>query len=107
MADRVGVRGGGGEQQRLAALLKKDPVVRFLWKRRTGFAAVLTLAAIVVFAFFARWNTLWLPHWIGDQSHYLALLAREACERGGDAVTWDEVVNSKTTLEFDLAGLTV
>jgi myo-inositol 2-dehydrogenase / D-chiro-inositol 1-dehydrogenase len=39
------------------------------------------------------------------QSHYLALLAREACYRGGDAVTWDEAVNSKKALEFDTTGL--
>lgn len=39
------------------------------------------------------------------QSHYLALLAREACYRGGSPVTWDEVVNSKAALEFDTSGL--
>jgi predicted dehydrogenase len=39
------------------------------------------------------------------QSHYLALLAREACFRGGAAVTWDEAVQSKTTWEFDATGL--
>ncbi len=41
------------------------------------------------------------------QSHYLALLAREACYRSGETVTWDEVVNSKAALEFDTSGLTV
>jgi predicted dehydrogenase len=41
------------------------------------------------------------------QSHYLALLAREACHRGGEKVTWDEVVNSKKAMEFDTSGLTV
>jgi len=39
------------------------------------------------------------------QSHLLALLAREACERGGERVTWDEVVSSGKTLEFDTTGL--
>ena len=41
------------------------------------------------------------------QSHYLALLAREACYRGGEPVTWDELVNSKQALSFDTSGLTV
>lgn len=39
------------------------------------------------------------------QSHYLALLAREACYRGGEVVTWDDVVNSKKVSEFDTKGL--
>jgi len=39
------------------------------------------------------------------QSHYLALLAREACYRGGEPVTWDEVVGSKDAFEFDTTGL--
>lgn len=39
------------------------------------------------------------------QSHYLALLAREACYRGGETVTWDQVVNSKDTFKFDTSGL--
>lgn len=41
------------------------------------------------------------------QSHYLALLAREACYRGGETVTWDEVVKSTKAFEFDAEGLTV
>ncbi|MCH7227249.1 Gfo/Idh/MocA family protein [Haloferula sp. A504] len=41
------------------------------------------------------------------QSHYLALLAREACYRGGETVTWDEVVKSTQAYEFDTTGLTV
>lgn len=41
------------------------------------------------------------------QSHYLALLAREACYRGGDVVTWDEVANSKKAFAFDTTGLRV
>jgi predicted dehydrogenase len=41
------------------------------------------------------------------RSHYLALLAREACYRGGDVVTWDEVVNSKNAFAFDTTGLKV
>jgi predicted dehydrogenase len=39
------------------------------------------------------------------QSHYLALLAREACYKQGATVTWDEVVKSKTAFEFDTTGL--
>ena len=39
------------------------------------------------------------------QSHYLALLAREACYRGGESVTWDEVVSSKKAFTFDTTGL--
>lgn len=41
------------------------------------------------------------------QSHYLALLAREACYRGGDVVTWNESVGSKKAFEFDTTGLKV
>lgn len=39
------------------------------------------------------------------QSHYLAMLAREACYANGKTVTWDEVVNSKKVMSFDTAGL--
>ena len=39
------------------------------------------------------------------QSHYLALLAREACYQGGKPVTWDELVNSKKKMHFDTSGL--
>lgn len=39
------------------------------------------------------------------QSHYLALLAREACYKQGESVTWNDVVNSKTAFEFDTTGL--
>lgn len=39
------------------------------------------------------------------QSHYLALLAREACYKQGASVTWDEVVNSKIAMAFDTTGL--
>lgn len=39
------------------------------------------------------------------QSHYLALLAREACYKQGETVTWEDVVNSKTAFEFDTTGL--
>jgi len=41
------------------------------------------------------------------QSHYLALLAREACYRGGEPVTWEEVVKSTKTMSFDTTGLKV
>lgn len=40
------------------------------------------------------------------QSHYLALLGREAAYRGGDSVTWEDVVKSTKTMEFDTSGLT-
>ena len=39
------------------------------------------------------------------QSHYLALLAREACYKQGEAITWQDVVSSKAALSFDAAGL--
>ncbi len=39
------------------------------------------------------------------ESHYLALLAREACYKQGATVTWDDVVNDKTAIEFDRTGL--
>ncbi|MBT8043513.1 MAG: Gfo/Idh/MocA family oxidoreductase [Verrucomicrobiae bacterium] len=39
------------------------------------------------------------------QSHYLALLAREACYQNGKVVTWDEVLNSKDVMNFDTTGL--
>lgn len=39
------------------------------------------------------------------QSHYLALLAREACYKQGEAITWQDVVSSKAVLSFDAAGL--
>ena len=40
-------------------------------------------------------------------SHYLALLGREAAYAQGATVTWDEVVESKKTMDFDTSGLTV
>ncbi len=39
------------------------------------------------------------------QSHYLALLAREACYQQGETVTWDQIINDKTRLKFDTTGL--
>ncbi len=39
------------------------------------------------------------------QSQYLALLARDACEKGGAPVTWDEAVKNPASLTFDTAGL--
>jgi predicted dehydrogenase len=39
------------------------------------------------------------------QSHYLALLGREACYRQGETVAWQDVVSSKAALSFDTAGL--
>lgn len=41
------------------------------------------------------------------QSHYLALLAREACYRQGEVVTWDEIVKSTAACGFDTTGLNV
>ena len=41
------------------------------------------------------------------QSHYLALLGREACYRGGSPVTWQEIVSDKKALTFDTTGLAV
>ena len=34
---------------------------------------IIMVFAIVAFAFFVRMNTFWLPHWKGDQSHYITL----------------------------------
>jgi predicted dehydrogenase len=39
------------------------------------------------------------------RSHYLALLGREACDRNGETVTWDEVVKSTKAFAFDTSGL--
>ncbi len=39
------------------------------------------------------------------QSHYLALLGREACYANGKPVTWDEVVASNEVMKFDKVGL--
>lgn len=41
------------------------------------------------------------------QSHYLALLGREAVYRNGETVSWEEVVNSRERLELDQTGLKV
>lgn len=38
------------------------------------------------------------------QSHYLALLAREACYKQGETVTWKDVVNSHAAFAFDTTG---
>lgn len=40
-------------------------------------------------------------------SHYLALLGREAAYAQGATVTWDEIVKSRKTLEFDTVELRV
>ncbi len=40
-------------------------------------------------------------------SHYLALLGREAAYAQGKTVTWNEIVNSTKMLEYDTAGLKV
>lgn len=39
------------------------------------------------------------------QSQYLALLTRDACEKGGPSVSWDAAVNNPKSLEFDTTGL--
>ena len=41
-------------------------------KRQKIIISIL-LVLIMVFAFLVRRNTFWLPHWQGDQSHYLGL----------------------------------
>lgn len=40
-------------------------------------------------------------------SHYLALLGRDAGYADGNVVTWEETVNSKKVMEFDTSGLQV
>lgn len=44
---------------------------------------------------------------LSAQSHYLALLGREAGYRNGEYVTWDEIINSKERIEFDKSGLKI
>ena len=39
------------------------------------------------------------------QSQYLALLTRDACDKGGAPVTWDEAANNPVAIEFDTSGL--
>ncbi len=39
------------------------------------------------------------------QSQYLALLLRDACEKNGPSVTWEQAVNNPARLEFDTTGL--
>ncbi len=39
------------------------------------------------------------------ESHYLALLGREAAYANGKTVTWEDIVNSKEVLELDTEGL--
>lgn len=41
------------------------------------------------------------------QSHYLALLGREACYKNGEKVTWDEVVGMRNAAAFDVSELKV
>jgi len=52
---------------------KEDPVIKFIIRRKTVFKNSAIMFLILVAAFFMRWNTLWLPHWMGDQSHYISL----------------------------------
>jgi hypothetical protein len=40
-------------------------------------------------------------------SHYLALLGREAAYAQGATVTWDEMVQSRKTMDFDTSELTI
>jgi hypothetical protein len=40
-------------------------------------------------------------------SHYLALLAREAAYLQGKPITWDEITKSEKTSQFDTGKLTV
>ncbi|PXA04732.1 hypothetical protein DDZ13_06055 [Coraliomargarita sinensis] len=40
-------------------------------------------------------------------SHYLALLGREAAYAQGASVTWDDIVKSRKSMEFDTSGLKV
>ncbi|HKK17971.1 MAG TPA: hypothetical protein VJ952_04745, partial [Opitutales bacterium] len=40
-------------------------------------------------------------------SHYLALLGREAAYAQGATVTWEDVVNSRKTMKFDTKGLVI
>ncbi|MFA6636814.1 MAG: phospholipid carrier-dependent glycosyltransferase [Candidatus Omnitrophota bacterium] len=46
--------------------------IRSKFSLRTA-ARVLLLAGVLVFALYLRRYTFWLPHWKGDQSHYITL----------------------------------
>jgi len=53
--------------------IKKDPIVKFIAKRKDSIFAGILFILVIFFAFFVRINTFWLPHWMGDQSQYVAL----------------------------------
>jgi len=38
--------------------------------------AFLLFAVVFCIAIWLRWNAFWMPHWIGDQSHYVALAVK-------------------------------
>ncbi len=53
--------------------IKDDPLVKFILKRKKQFLSGIALLFILGYAFLLRTPTFWLPHWMGDQCHYLSL----------------------------------
>jgi len=53
--------------------LQKDPVVQFVMKYRSRLTVGALLLAVLILALSVRMNTFWLPHWMGDQCHYVSL----------------------------------
>ncbi len=62
-----------GEYSDLIDKLKNDPIIQFIVKRKKIFFTGFFLGSIVLLTLLLRINTFWLPHWVGDQSHYLSL----------------------------------
>ena len=50
-----------------------DPIFRFFAARKKTIVTAIILTVILIGAVAARMNTFWLPHWMGDQCHYLSL----------------------------------
>ena len=87
--------------------LKDDPVILFFKRNRGRAITASILILILVFAFFIRRNTFWLPHWLGDQCHYLCLSAKlqdsglsDYNLRGIDVRFVDILGNSKIRLVY-------
>lgn len=71
--EEANAKNAGETGEPLLAGLRNDPIVRFVLTRKQYFISGILLSAILLFAFFCRMNTFWLPHWMGDQCHYVSL----------------------------------
>lgn len=58
---------------KMVSKLKEDPIVKFLSAKRKILCAVIMLLGVLCAGLLFRVNTFWLPHWVGDQSHYISL----------------------------------